>query len=199
MIAQLRGRLVDRHPDHLVLDVNGVGYRVFVSLNTFYNLPDPGGELTLLIQTVVREDAFHLYGFLEQGEKETFNLVTGISGVGPKLGLAILSGIEPQQLWQAVRGGDAARLTKIPGIGKKTANRLLLELDGKLPQNLGGEEDAAPVQNDPIAEDALSALMNLGYPEAKASKAVAQAMKKSGGALVIEDVIKQALRTITGK
>ena len=148
---------------------------------------------------MVREDAFHLYGFLEQGEKEIFNLVTGISGVGPKLGLAILSGIEPEQLWRAVRGGDAARLTKIPGIGKKTANRLLLELDGKLPQSLGGEGGAAPVQSDPIAEDALSALMNLGYPEAKASQAVAQAMKNSGGALVIEDVIKQALRTITGK
>ena len=199
MIAQLRGRLTERHPGRLVVEVNGVGYEVFVSLNTFYNLPESGREVRLLIQTVVREDAFNLYGFLDQTEKETFNLVTGISGVGPKLGLAILGGIEPVQLWQAVRSGDAARLTKIPGVGKKTANRLVVELDGKLPQTLLEGDAAASTSSDPVAEDALSALMNLGYPEAKASKAVSAAMKNQTGNPGIEDVIKQALKTITGK
>ena len=199
MIAQLRGQLVSRHPDHLILDVNGVGYRVFVSLNTYYNLPEPGQEVQLLIQTIVRDDAIHLYGFSDQAEKETFNLVTGISGVGPKLGLSILSGIETGQLWQAVRSGDAVRLTKIPGIGKKTANRLLVELDGKLPQGLGEGGATPSAVTDPAAEDALSALMNLGYPEAKAAKAVSAAMQNQSGGLAVEEIIKMALRIITGK
>ena len=193
MIAQVTGTLIQRRPDHVVLDVNGVGYRVFVSLNTYCALPEPGGRLTLQTVTVVRDDAIHLYGFSNNAEKEAFGHLCTVKGVGPKLALGILSGIATDDLWMAVRGRDAERLAKVPGIGKKTAARLVVELEGRLPESAAAQEtEAAP----PVAEDAMSALMNLGYPEAAAKKAVDRALKETGPDAALEDVLKASLKSI---
>lgn len=196
MIAQLKGNLLTRRPDQVVLDVNGVGYQVFVSLNTFYSLPEPGSGLELLIQTVVREDAIHLYGFGAEAEREAFLALCSVSGVGPKLAMGILSGIAPDQLWMAVHARDTKRLVKVPGIGKKTAARLVVELEGKLPQPEGQGEDgaAAPSPGGLVGEDALSALMNLGYPEATARKQVEGALNALGAEANLEDLLKEALK-----
>ncbi len=197
MIALIRGTLVSRRPDHVVVDVGGVGYRLFVTLTTFYDLPEPGVEVTLLTQTVVRDDAIHLYGFLTPEEKEAFGLLTQVSGVGPKLGLSILSGISALELWTAVQTRDTARLCKVPGIGKKTAGRLVLELEGRLPEAaLVPGAAAAPAAAAPAVEDAASALMNLGYPEAAAAKAVQAAAAELGEGAGIEDLLKAALKRV---
>lgn len=193
MIAQVTGTVVQRRPDHVVLDVNGVGYRVFVSLKTYGALPEPGGRFTLQTVTVVRDDAIHLYGFSEGSEKEAFGHLCTVKGVGPKLALGILSGIATDDLWLAVRGRDAERLSKVPGIGKKTAARLVVELEGKLPEAAVAPEAKAAV---PVAEDAVSALMNLGYPEAAARKSVDRALKKTGPDAALEDVLKASLKSI---
>lgn len=128
MIARIAGQMIHRAPDHLVVDVGGVGYRLFVSLNTFYALPEPPAAVQLMVHTVVRDDAIHLYGFGDAAEKEAFGHLIGVSGVGPKLAMGILSGIGPEDLWQAVRSRDIARLCKVPGIGKKTAARMVVDL-----------------------------------------------------------------------
>lgn len=196
MIALIRGTLISRRPDHVVVDVGGVGYRLFVTLTTFYDLPEPGGEVTLLAHTVVRDDAIHLYGFLTPEEKQAFALLTGVSGVGPKLGLSILSGISAPELWVAVQTKDTARLCKVPGIGKKTAGRLVLELEGKMPEAME-VPGAAPAQAAaPAQEDAASALMNLGYPEAAAGKAVAAAAAELGEGAGLEELLKAALKKV---
>jgi Holliday junction DNA helicase RuvA len=193
MIARLTGNLINRRPDHLVVDVGGVGYRVFVSLNSFYELPDPGSQVSLLVQTVVRDDAIHLYGFLAEAEREAFTALTGVSGVGPKLALGILSGITPDELWLAVRGRDTARLVKVPGIGKKTAARLVVELEGKLPEP-GADQAAAGRRLTPVAEDAVSALVNLGYPEARARQTVDQVLSELEPQAPIEEILRQTLK-----
>ena len=198
MIARLRGELIERRPEYVVLDVNGVGYRVFVSLNTFYALPAKGSKAELVIHTSVRDDAIHLFGFADEAEKEAFNQLCSVSGVGPKLGIGILSGISVADLRLAVKNRDTARLVKVPGIGKKTANRLVLELEGKLPPAGGTESETAEASagsGSPVAEDAISALMNLGYPEATARKQVVKALKEAGDAPDLEDVLKAALKT----
>ncbi|MGD9124266.1 MAG: Holliday junction branch migration protein RuvA [Desulfarculaceae bacterium] len=193
MIARLTGNLINRRPDHLVVDVGGVGYRVFVSLNSFYELPDPGSQVSLLVQTVVRDDAIHLYGFLAEAEREAFIALTGVSGVGPKLALSILSGITPDELWLAVRGRDTARLVKVPGIGKKTAARLVVELEGKLPEP-GADQAATGRRLTPVAEDAVSALVNLGYPEARARQTVDQVLSELEPQASIEEILRQTLK-----
>ncbi|MCA1906346.1 MAG: Holliday junction branch migration protein RuvA [Desulfarculus sp.] len=195
MIARLRGTLLERRPDQAILEVGGVGYRVFISLNTFYELPEPGRELTLLIHTNVREDAIHLYGFLRAAEREAFQALIGISGVGPKLALAILSGLSVDDLWLAVRSRDAARLTKAPGVGKKTAGRLIVELEGKLPA--ADPAAPAPAGLAPAGSDAVSALVNLGYPEPAASKAVAAALQELGPEANLEAALRRALRLLS--
>lgn len=197
MIARLRGILIERRPDHLVLEAGGVGYRVFISLNTFYELPEPGAELVLLIHTAVREDAFHLYGFIREAERQTFQALITISGVGPKLAVGILSGISPDDLWLAVQTRDTARLTKVPGVGKKTAGRLIVELEGKLPAAAPGlaAAPAAPAA-DAAGADAVSALVNLGYAEAAAMKAVQTALAELGEGAAIEDLLRQSLRRL---
>src|SRR5512139_2168186 len=124
MIAQLAGALAQKSPDHLIIDVQGVGYQVFVSLNAFYRLPEPGDRVSLLIHTHVREDALQLYGFLDREEKDLFQLLLGISGIGPRLAINILSGTPARELKEALEAGDLVRLTAIPGVGKKTAERL---------------------------------------------------------------------------
>ena len=197
MIAHLRGRILDKHPNRLVVDVNGVGYDVFVPLSTFYGLGDAGSDVTLRIHTHVREDALALYGFATALEQELFERLISTSGIGPKLALAVLSGIEPIELMRAIERGDVARLTSIPGVGKKTSERIVLELKDRLPRvpppaAAGDSASAAPSA---VSEDVLSALMNLGYHRPLAEKAVATAIKAlpDGG---FERTLKQALREL---
>jgi Holliday junction DNA helicase RuvA len=197
VIAHLRGRLLEKNPNRLVVDVNGVGYDVFVPLSTFYVLGDAGSDVALRIHTHVREDALTLYGFATTLEQDLFERLISIGGIGPKLALAVLSGIEPNELMRAIERGDVARLTNIPGIGKKTSERIVLELKDRLPRVApavaagdGGGDAASPVR-----EDVLSALINLGYHRPLAEKAVATAIKAmpDGG---FERTLKQALREL---
>jgi holliday junction DNA helicase RuvA len=196
VIAHLRGRIFEKHPNRLVLDVSGVGYEVAVPLSTFYGLGDPGSDVALRIHTHVREDALALYGFATVLEQDLFERLIGIGGIGPKLALAVLSGIEPAELVRAITRGDVARLTAIPGVGKKTAERMVLELKDRLPlaPPAAGSEtaaDSAPL----LRDDLLSALVNLGYHRPLAEKALAAAFKTTpdGG---FEPLLKQALREL---
>ncbi|MCB2187336.1 MAG: Holliday junction branch migration protein RuvA [Deltaproteobacteria bacterium] len=176
MIARLGGALVARRPDHVVVDVAGVGYRVFITLAAFCDLPDLGREVAFHIHTIVREDAIHLYGFPREDEWAAFAQLLAVKGVGPKLALGILSSLAPRDLWAAVRAGDASRLNKVPGVGKKTAAQLILDLAGRLPAETSEAPSTPAPPASPLADDAQSALMNLGYPEAKAAKAVETAL-----------------------
>lgn len=181
MIALLKGILVDKHPSRIILDTGGVGYDVQVPLSTFYTLGEPGTALTLRIHTHVREDVIALYGFATTVEQQLFERLIAISGVGPKLALAVLSGIEPAELIRAVRLGDVARLTAIPGVGKKTAERIGLELKDRLPASLQaiGQAQIESSPGDLLREDLLSALLNLGYQRAAADKAIEKALADS--------------------
>ncbi len=194
MIAQLRGTLVAKAPSRLIVDVAGVGYDVQVPLSTFYGLGEAGTDVSLRVHTHVREDVIALYGFATSLELELFERLIGISGVGPKLALAVLSGIEPADLVRAVRAQDVARLTAIPGIGKKTAERIGLELKDRLPaalQAVGQAETAAP--GDQLRADLLSALLNLGYPRATADAAIDK-VTKAAPAAPFEQALRDTLR-----
>ena len=197
MIAHLRGTLLEKHPNRVIVDVNGVGYDVFVPLSTFYGLGDTGSETALRIHTHVREDALLLYGFATLLEQELFERLIGVSGIGPKVALAVLSGIEPQELIRAIERGDIARLTSIPGVGKKTSERIVLELKDRLPRGqaaavLAGD---AAVPPSAIQDDVVSALVNLGYHRPLAEKAAASAVKAAPDA-GFERTLKQALREL---
>src|SRR3954462_13749226 len=182
MIALLRGTLVDKNPSRLILDAGGVGYDVQVPLSTFYVLGEPGTPVTLRIHTHVREDAIALFGFATPLELNLFERLIAISGIGPKLALAVLSGIEPADLVRAVRVQDVARLTAIPGVGKKTAERIGLELKDRLPSTLQATEHAtAPPPEDQLRADLLSALLNLGYQRGAAEKAIEKTAKPDVG------------------
>src|SRR5438309_3487689 len=159
MIAHLRGRVLSKRPNHAVVDVNGVGYEVAISVPTFSELPTAGAEVSLHIHTHVREDALSLYGFLRIAEKHLFEKLLTVSGIGPKLAITILSGMAADEMVGAIRGGDIARLTRIPGIGKKTAERMVLELRDKLPMPTGTAEVSMAAAS-PVEEDVLSALVN---------------------------------------
>jgi holliday junction DNA helicase RuvA len=200
VIAHLHGTIHEKHPNRLVLDVHGVGYDVFVPLSTFYVLGDPGTAVALRIHTHVREDALALYGFATLLEQELFERLIGVSGIGPRLALAVLSGIEPIDLIRAIERGDVARLTAIPGVGKKTSERVVLELKDRLPRVQaaavlagGGAPDAPPLR-----DDVLSALVNLGYHRPLAEKAVDAAITKIGSTpdAGFEYTLKQALREL---
>jgi Holliday junction DNA helicase RuvA len=196
VIAHLRGRLLDKQPNRIVIDVNGVGYDVSVPLSTFYGLGDEGAEIALRIHTHVREDALSLYGFATLLELAVFERLIGISGIGPKLALAVLSGIETPDLVRAIERADVARLTAIPGVGKKTSERIIVELKDRLPhlrpEPAGASGAAAPSE---LRDDVLSALVNLGYHRPLSEKAVDAAVKASpeGG---FEQTLKQALREL---
>ena len=177
MIAHLRGKLLVKHPNQVVVDVQGVGYDVTITVPTFSDLPSPGTEVALHIHTHVREDALALYGFLRTAEKTLFEKLLTVSGIGPKLAITILSGMAADEMVGAIRSGDIARLTKIPGIGRKTAERMVLELRDKLPPATTAPEAARPAMN-PVEEDVLSALQNLGYQRAAAEKALAGVTNK---------------------
>lgn len=200
MIAHLRGSILEKHPNRIVIDVNGVGYDVFVPLSTFYDLGEPGAGIALRIHTHVREDAFVLYGFATLLEVELFERLIGVSGIGPKLALAVLSGIEPQELIRAIERGDLARLTAIPGVGKKTSERIVLELKDRLPRAQVAAAVAGVTASDApiLRDDAVSALVNLGYHRPLAEKAAEAAIKTIGSTsdASFERVLKQALREV---
>jgi Holliday junction DNA helicase RuvA len=180
MIAHLRGTLLTKHPNQLVVETAGVGYEVNISVPTFSELPASGSEVALHIYTHVREDLIALYGFLRPAEKRLFEKLITVSGIGPKLAITILSGMAADELSSAIRGNDLARLTKIPGIGKKTAERMVLELRDKLPETVGSATVPVAPMN-PLEEDVLSALVNLGYQRAAAEKALASVVKNGKG------------------
>ena len=180
MIAHLRGKLLAKHPNQVVVETGGVGYEVNISVPTFSELPSAGSEVALHIHTHVREDVIALYGFLRPAEKQLFEKLMTVSGIGAKLAITILSGMAADELSGAIRGNDLARLTKIPGIGKKTAERMVLELRDKLPPATGISTPTAPAMS-AIEEDVLSALMNLGYQRPMAEKALASAVKNGLG------------------
>lgn len=180
MIAHLRGRLLAKHPNQAIVETAGVGYDVTISVPTFSDLPAVGGEIALHIHTHVREDTIALYGFLRSAEKLLFEKLITVSGIGPKLAITILSGMPADEMVGAIRGNDVARLTRIPGIGKKTAERMVLELRDKLPETAAAKIAATP----PVSateEDVLSALVNLGYQRAAAEKALEASMKNGKG------------------
>ena len=195
MIAQLRGAIVEKHPSRLIVETGGVGYDVQVPLSTFYALGEPGTPVTLRIHTHVREDVIALYGFATSLEQSLFERLITISGIGPKLALAVLSGIEPAELVKAIRLQDVARLTAIPGIGKKTAERIGLELKDRLPAALQaiGQAGAAPAPGDQLRDDLLSALLNLGYQRGVAEKAIDRTLKDSASA-GFEQALRDVLR-----
>lgn len=196
MIAHLHGRILEKHPNRLIVGVNGVGYSVLVPLSTFYVLGEPGSEIAIRIHTHVREDALMLYGFATALEQDLFERLIGVSGIGPKVALAVLSGIEPPELVRAIERADLARLTAIPGVGKKTSERIVLELKDRLPKvpaAAGAGDAAAGVP--PLRDDLLSALMNLGYHRPLAERAIDAAMKAMPGGS-FEHTLKQALREL---
>src|ERR1700747_394776 len=176
MIAHLRGRLLEKHPNQAVVETAGVGYDVTISVPTFAELTSVGSEVTLHIHTHVREDQLALYGFGRPEEKQLFEKLITVSGIGPKLAITILSGMAADDMMNAIRGNDLARLTKIPGIGKKTAERMVLELRDKLPPQGIDQVNAIPSLT-AVEEDVLSALLNLGYQRPAAEKAVGSVEK----------------------
>ena len=197
MIAHLRGRLSAKQPNRLVIDVNGVGYDVSVPLSTFYGLGDEGSDVSLRIHTHVREDALALYGFATPLELVLFERLIAISGIGPKLALAVMSGIEPAELVRAIEQSDIARLTEIPGVGKKTSERIVVELRDRLPRlrpeaAAGGGDAHEP---SPLRDDVLSALVNLGYHRPLSEKAVDAAVKAMPDGN-FERTLKHALREL---
>jgi len=191
MIGRLTGLLAEKNPPQVVLDVQGVGYEVDVPMSTFYNLPASGDRVTLLTHFVVREDGHFLFGFLTETERATFRQLIKISGVGPRMALSILSGLSVADLAAAVARQEAGRLTKVPGIGKKTAERLLLELKDKLPSGGGVGGAAALVVHDDQS-DILNALLALGYNEREAGAALKQLPAGTG----VSDGIRQALKLL---
>src|SRR5438045_1947783 len=172
MIAHLRGKLLAKHPNQVIVETSGVGYDVTITVPTFSDLPETGSEVALHIHTHVREDALALYGFLRSSEKLLFEKLITVSGIGPKLAITILSGMPADEMVRSIRGNDVARLTRIPGVGKKTAERMVLELRDKLPEaGPAAAQTASPLS--PIEDDVLSALLNLGYQRPAAEKALA--------------------------
>ncbi len=192
MIARLEGRLLEKHPPQILVDVQGVGYELDVPMSTFYNLPGTGEKVVLHTHFSVREDAHQLYGFLTLKEREVFRTLIRITGVGPKLALSLLSGMSVDELAQAVALQEVGRLVKVPGVGKKTAERLLLELKGKLADALPMAQAGSPAH---VAQDALNALMALGYSDKEALPALKQLPED----LSLEERIRQALKLLARK
>jgi Holliday junction DNA helicase RuvA len=198
LIAQLRGRVLRKEPQEVVVDVGGVGYRITIPLSTFYRLGDPGTDATLLTYTHVREDALALFGFLTAGEQTLFEKLIGVAGVGPKLAINILSGIEAPELVGALRSSDLARLTRIPGVGRKTAERLVLELKDKMPVVLPETEAAPPAPAGSSKDDLVSALVHLGYSRPEAERGVERALREDGDGR-FEDLLRRTLRILSGR
>ena len=198
MIGQLRGRLADKRPSQILIDVGGVGYIVAVPLSTYAALGELHTEVTLLIHTHVREDALSLYGFLSSREKHLFEMLLSASGVGPTLALKILSGMSAEELIPAIRGNDLVRLTKIPGVGRKTAERMVVELKDKLESMAIAEQKPAATSTAGVEADVVSALINLGYDGRIAESAVAEG-KREAGTSNFEKLLKASLQSLTGQ
>jgi holliday junction DNA helicase RuvA len=198
MIAFLRGRVFDKQPNRVIVDVQGVGYDVVVPLSTFYEIGDEGAEVSLRVHTHVREDALQLFGFLTELERQLFERLIGISGIGPKLAIAVLSGMDARELIGAVQRGDVARLTGIPGVGKKTSERIVLELKDRL-THLGAalveQQVVEKPAGDRLHDDLVSALLNLGYHRPHAEKAVDAALASTSD-VTFEQALKAALREL---
>jgi len=205
MIAALTGKILSKSSDRIIVDVQGVGYEVFVSTDNISRMEDNGGDVFLHVHTQVREDAITLFGFLEHEEKELFLILKSVSGIGPKLALSMLSGLRVPDLCQALITGDIKRLTGLPGIGKKTAERLCVELKEKVGHlgaggQLSQEYNVVDTTGGSVSSDALSALLNLGYPESTGRSALGKIRKRLGdedfAKLRVEDLIREALRSL---
>ena len=196
MIAQISGTLAHKVPGEVIVDVGGVGYQVFIPLNVFYRLPEIGERVTLYIHTHLREDALQLFGFQEATEKQVFLLLNSVAGIGPKLAVNILSGIPADELAQAIKEGDQLRLVSIPGVGKKLAERMIVELRDKF-ATFQAQVTETPVASNgsQLMQDAVSALVNLGYRKAEVEKSVRDTVQ--AGNTTLEEVIKEALRRIS--
>jgi Holliday junction DNA helicase RuvA len=197
MIAHLCGVLLEKHPNQAIVETGGVGYDVTIPVSTFTQLPDVGAQVRLRIHTHVREDALALYGFVTQDEKALFEKLIGVSGIGPTLGVKILSGLAAPDLINYIRRGEVDRLVRIPGIGKKTAERMVLELRDKLPAVSGSGPDSSPAADtlSPVDQDVLSALLNLGCARPQAETAVRKA-KAGGGMTEFEPLFRRALEMV---
>jgi len=200
MIARLHGVLFKKTTQSIIIDVGGVGYEATVPLSTFYALPEANERVGLLIYTHVRDDALTLYGFSTRLEKDLFLMLISVSGIGPKLAVNVLSGIGPTELLEAIAHGDAVRLQAIPGVGKRTAERIALELKDRASKNLG-EMDMPPIpapqgEERLMMDDALSALLNLGY-SAKSAKTAVDKARSRLGEITLEELIREALRTLS--
>jgi Holliday junction DNA helicase RuvA len=198
MIAHLKGQLTYKSPEHTIVDVNGVGYLVFTPLSTYYALPSIGQTVSLKIHTRVREDEFKLFGFLTEEEQTIFQKLITINKVGPRLALAILSGMSPKDLLSAVMNNDYAKLSTIPGVGKKTAERLTMEMKDKLADmtlEMDRSTDYIPTKQG-FYDDALSALLNLGYKKPEAEKALKTIYSQNGKDAGLEEIIKESLNIL---
>ena len=203
MIAHLSGTLLSKQATSVIVDVSGVGYEVSIPLSTFYDLEDLGSTVQLRIYTHVREDAIQLYGFKTARERELFLKVISVSGIGPKLGITLLSGMSADEMIASIRTNNLARLTLIPGVGRKTAERLILELREKiadlssaqLEEELGAKPEATELTEDTVRADALSALLNLGYQRSAAEKAIDAALGE-GGDVTVESILRRGLKKL---
>lgn len=199
MIAHIQGRLQYKSPENLIIDVDGIGYQVYVPLTTFYELPDVGNTVALHIHTHVREDALQLYGFQAPEEKTLFVRLMGVAGIGPRLAVNILSGISPAELAECLGQGNLARLISIPGVGRKTAERIMVEMRDKL-SALAADRDVAlsvkSAADEAVINDAISALVNLGYKKGVARKAIDEAIERLEGEVNLEGLLKESLRAL---
>ena len=201
MIALLTGRLAVKAPSTVTLDVQGVGYEVFIPLSTFYALPDVDKSISLNIHTHVREDAIQLYGFLTRVEKESFLLLTAVSGIGPKLALSVLSTLPVADLLSAIQADDIDKIATVPGIGKKSASRIVLELKEKAARihpAAGPSSSRSPGANDSLHDDALSALVNLGYRPADVREVMKRILRGTPSPSSLQDVIRDVLKELAG-
>jgi Holliday junction DNA helicase RuvA len=202
LIAYLSGKLISKQPNSVILDVNGVGYEINIPLSTFYELGDLDTNVALRVHTHVREDALLLYGFRTSTEKDLFLKLTSVSGIGPKLALTALSGMPAQELVNAIRSNDLAKLTAIPGVGRKTAERLIIELRDKMASISAGtdaEQSAIPrkmTPEDALKDDIISALVNLGWQKNVAEKAVTATLSEDTGNRSFEILLKQSLKRL---
>ena len=202
MIALISGKIVYKGISHVIVDVQGVGYRVFIPLTTFYELPESGQPITLHVHTSVKQDAINLFGFYTDQERDIFQLMISVSGIGPKVAMNILSGISAHDLLRAISGGDVGKLVKIPGVGKKMAERLILELKEKFVKKMAADQVSdAGIQNradEILREDVLSALVNLGYKNNVARDALDKVLRSSEEELEMDKLLKKTLKILAG-
>jgi holliday junction DNA helicase RuvA len=202
MIALINGKIVYKGISHVVIDAHGVGYRIFIPLTTFYELPEAGQIITLHVHTHVKQDAINLFGFYTVQERDLFQLMLSVSGIGPKMSMNILSGISVQEMLRAISSGDVRKLISIPGLGKKLAERLILELKEKVVKKMMAEEmpalDNQQKINEIIREDVLSALINLGYKSNIAQDALDKVLYTSAKELAMDQLLKKTLKLLSG-